>query len=214
MTATDTPPAAEALCLSEAAGWPLRPLLDTCGLTASALARRVGVSATVVKVAARDGLSDHQADRWAIRIGSHPLLVWGWAWIDQADRAAGRPVYVRLAAAIRDQIVRGDLAPGDRLPSVHELAERWGVGTRTVLAAVKELRADGVLTVGGPRGGARVAATIGAGPAGCAACGLAIELGDEHYPHRPFCTLAARGWCDCDQATHPECCPSCAAGAS
>jgi hypothetical protein len=196
--------------LVEGPGWPLQPLLDACGLTPTALARRVGTSGQSVAAAARHGLTDLQADRWAIGIGSHPLLVWGWAWIDHADHAPGRPAYVRLAAELRDQIARGDYRPGDRLPTVATLAERWQVGTKTVTAAIAELRAEGHITTS-PRGPI-VAITIDTAPAGCAVCGQEIASGDEHYPHHPRCGLAARGWCDCDHAAHPECCPTCAAG--
>jgi Bacterial regulatory proteins, gntR family len=198
-------------------GWPLRPLLDASGLTATELARRLGVAGGAVTTAARRGLSDRQADEWAIRPGLHPLLAWGWSWIDDADQALGRPTYVRLAAALRDQIERGELRPGDPLPTGRTLAARWGIGTSAVTKALDELRAEGLIT-GGARGHASfVAATLTTGPAGCAgcaACGRGIELGDEHYPHRPACTLATRGWCDCDDQTHPECCPECAGGAA
>jgi Bacterial regulatory proteins, gntR family len=195
-------------------GWPLAPLLGACGLSASALARRLGVGGAVVSAAARRGLTDRQADEWAIRLGFHPMLVWGWAWIDDADHALGRPAWVRVAGALRHQIARGDLVPGDPLPGIQALAARWGVAARGVTRALDELRAEGLLTSRGPGRPSVVAASLVAGAAGCVACGQPIELGEEHYPHRPACTLAARGWCDCGDQAHPECCPTCAAGGS
>jgi hypothetical protein len=187
--------------------------LDACGLSASALARQLGVTGAPISTAARRGLSDAKADEWAIRLGLHPMLVWGWAWIDDADHALGRPSWVRLAAALRDQIERGDLAPGDPLPNAKTLTQRWGTSDRAVAQALDELRAEGLLTSRGPGRPSVVAATLVAGAAGCVACGRPIELVDEHYPHRPQCALAAWGWCDCDDHTHPECCPTCAGGA-
>jgi len=52
--------------------------------THSALARAIGIQTTIVDRAAERGLSDAQADRWAVRLGYHPMSVWGWAWIDAA----------------------------------------------------------------------------------------------------------------------------------
>jgi DNA-binding transcriptional regulator YhcF (GntR family) len=194
--------------------WPLQPLLDRTRMSARKLAAELGLDPALVIRAGRHGLSDVQADHWAIGLGSHPVLVWGWDWAELGGQASGA-AHVRLAALLRDQIARGDLRAGDTIPSVGALAARWGVGTKTAALAVAELRADG-LVVGGGRKGCRstVAPTIGRGPACCAACGASIEFGAEHYPHRPHCMLSAHGWCDCDTATHPECCPSCAAGAS
>jgi hypothetical protein len=66
------------------------PLGDLHGLvssryeTHSALARAIGVQTTIVDRAAERGLSDAQADGWAVRLGYHPMSVWGWAWIDAA----------------------------------------------------------------------------------------------------------------------------------
>ena len=125
--------------------WPLQPLLEVSGLSVSSLGRRLGVSGGQIAVVARRGLNDKQADEWAIRLGVHPLTVWGWAWVDDADRAAGRPAYVRVAAALRGQIERGELAPGEPLPGVHELAKRWHVCTSAITRAVDELRAEGLI---------------------------------------------------------------------
>jgi hypothetical protein len=212
VTATDTPDAVIAVAL-DCAGWPLEPLLDASGLTASGLAAELSLPTTTVRRAARRGLSDRQADEWAIRCGLHPLLVWGWAWIDPAASAL-RPAAARLADALRARIARGELAPGQRLPGIHVLAQQSGFGSKTVVRALDELRAEGLVVGGIGRGSpATVASIVPAfqGPA-CVACGRAIEAGDEHYPHRPYCTMAAQGWCDCDQAAHPECCPTCAGG--
>jgi hypothetical protein len=125
--------------------WPLQPLLDAVGLTPGSLSGRLGVGGNQVTLAVRRGLTDKQADEWAIHLGMHPLSVWGWAWVDDADRAAGRPTYVRVAAALRHQIEDGDLQPGDELPGVHVLAERWGVCTLAITTALDELRDEGLI---------------------------------------------------------------------
>jgi len=207
VSATDTTTAPEPV----GAGWPLQPLLDANGLTRAALARRLGVSGSTVMAAGERGLTDFQADEWAIRLGIHPLMVWGWAWIEEAG--AARPAYARVADRLRQRIARGELRPGDRLPGVQSLARQLGAGSRTVVRALDELRAEGLVVGGLGRGHhATVATTLPVGSAECVACGRTIEPGEEHYPHRPHCTMAAHGWCDCDQTTHPECCPTCAAG--
>jgi hypothetical protein len=68
--------------------WPLadlHALVASRYQTHSALARAIGIQTTIVDRAAERGLlSDAQADRWAVRLGYHPMSVWGWAWIDAA----------------------------------------------------------------------------------------------------------------------------------
>jgi hypothetical protein len=213
VTAADTTTDASTAVALDGAGWPLEPLLEAAALTAGRLAGELGLSGTTVRRAARQGLTDRQADEWAIRLGLHPLLVWGWAWIDPAASAL-KPAAGRLADALRARIARGELRPGERLPGVHVLAEQSGFGSKTVVRAFDELRAEGLLVGGIGRGRpATVASTVPApGAATCVSCGRVIEAGDEHYPHRPYCTMAVEGWCDCEAAAHPECCPTCAQG--
>jgi hypothetical protein len=69
---------------SLAARWPLEPLLQLTGFTSGGLADYLGIGRTTVGRAARYGLTDAQADEWAIGCGYHPINVWGWAWIDAA----------------------------------------------------------------------------------------------------------------------------------
>jgi hypothetical protein len=199
---------------ADGSGWPLQPLLDACKLTATAMGRRLGIGGATVSRAARSGLSDHQADEWAIRLGFHPLMVWGWAWIDPTAQARGRPSYVRVAAAVRHAIARGELAPSDPVPSVKTLATRWGVATGSVVQALDELRAEGLITGGGRGRRSLIASPLELGSASCVVCGRPIAIGEEHYPHHPACPMAVQGWCDCDRAAHPECCPTCAGGGS
>lgn len=125
--------------------WPLQPLLDIRRISPASLGHQLGIGSNQIANAIERGLTDKQADEWAIRLGLHPMSVWGWAWVDDADRAAGRPTYVRVAAALRRQIEAGELHPGEALPGVHALAERWGVCSLSVTTALDELRAEGLI---------------------------------------------------------------------
>ncbi|MEW5848425.1 MAG: PLP-dependent aminotransferase family protein [Myxococcota bacterium] len=62
------------------------------------------------------------------------------------DGRADVPVFVQIARAVAEDIRRGRLKPGDRLPGSRTLAERLGVHRNTVLAAYDELHAEGWLT--------------------------------------------------------------------
>lgn len=55
------------------------------------------------------------------------------------------PKYLQIAAHIRDQIVSGDLRPGDELPSERRLAEEWRVARPTASRAVEALRVQGLV---------------------------------------------------------------------
>ncbi|OQA21207.1 MAG: HTH-type transcriptional repressor YtrA [Chloroflexi bacterium ADurb.Bin360] len=55
------------------------------------------------------------------------------------------PLYEQIAAAVRQDILRGELAPGARLPSVREMAQRWRCTPGTVQRAYAELVAQGMI---------------------------------------------------------------------
>jgi DNA-binding GntR family transcriptional regulator len=61
------------------------------------------------------------------------------------DVETGRAPYRRLAEELRREIAEGRLSPGDRLPSVRQLAERHGVASMTVQSALRELQGDGLI---------------------------------------------------------------------
>jgi hypothetical protein len=143
VTATDAPTAPSTGEPSRA-GWPLQPLLDASGLSRSRLAVELGLSGVTLRTASQRGLTDRQADQWAIRLGLHPLSVWGWAWIDSAGATAASAA-ARFADVLRGRIARGELRPGDQLPGVHALARAAGVGTKTAAHALAELRAEGLV---------------------------------------------------------------------
>jgi GntR family transcriptional regulator len=57
------------------------------------------------------------------------------------------PVH-RIAEDLRAEILTGTRAPGDRLPSNHELAERYGTSRPTVRRAIERLKAEGLVVTG------------------------------------------------------------------
>lgn len=65
----------------------------------------------------------------------------------------GRPFHERIAADLRDEIMSGDLPPGDKVPSTQQLKDRFGASNATVQKALQALKAEG-LVVG--RAGAAV----------------------------------------------------------
>src|SRR5258705_10416132 len=79
----------------------------------------------------------------------------------EVPRVPGAPwLYRKGAEDIKAAIAAGGYAAGARLPSEHELAERYSVSRGTVRQAFAALRADGVIAsrrgarrvvVGGPR---------------------------------------------------------------
>ena len=62
------------------------------------------------------------------------------------------PVFVRIAKAITDDIRRGRLRAGDALPGSRPLASSLGVHRNTVLAAYRELAAEGWITTAEAKG--------------------------------------------------------------
>jgi DNA-binding transcriptional regulator YhcF (GntR family) len=53
------------------------------------------------------------------------------------------PPYARIAADIRARIDRGELKPGDRVPSTRRIVAEWGVAMATASKALATLRQDG-----------------------------------------------------------------------
>ncbi|HEU5029991.1 MAG TPA: GntR family transcriptional regulator [Spirillospora sp.] len=53
------------------------------------------------------------------------------------------PRYIEIARALQKRIESGELLPGDRLPTEHELAGEWNVSPNTAKQAMKELRRSG-----------------------------------------------------------------------
>jgi GntR family transcriptional regulator len=61
------------------------------------------------------------------------------------SRASQRPAYLQIADALREQMRDGTYPPGAKLPSESELRQHWGVASKTVRAALDQLRAEGLV---------------------------------------------------------------------
>jgi molybdate-binding protein/DNA-binding transcriptional regulator YhcF (GntR family) len=70
---------------------------------------------------------------------------------------AGAPIYTQIVAQITAARDRGDLAPGERLPPVRELAAQLSVNRNTIAHAYRLLRQAGVIEGHGGQG-SRIAA--------------------------------------------------------
>lgn len=62
------------------------------------------------------------------------------------------PASLQVAAAIRDEIAAGALIPGDKLPSIRKLAERFNVAPMTAQNAMEVLRHEGLVYTSPGRG--------------------------------------------------------------
>ena len=58
------------------------------------------------------------------------------------------PLSLRIADDIRMQIERGDLVPGDSLPTLAELCQRWNCSMSAARGAIALLKAQGLITAG------------------------------------------------------------------
>ena len=74
------------------------------------------------------------------------------------DYRDARPIYTQIADNIRAQIASGILQPGDKLPSVREMATQLSINPNTIQRAYRELEQTGCIqTIPGK---------------GCFACGV------------------------------------------
>lgn len=103
------------------------------------------------------------------------------------DRSPGRtseppvPAYDRLAARIRDQILSGELSPGDQLPTESELSALHQVGRSTARESLRALAGQGLLTIKrGVAGGTFVAVPSPEQISGSLRTGLALLTESSH----------------------------------
>ncbi len=68
------------------------------------------------------------------------------------NKSAEEPIYRQVMRGIQEQITRGALQPGDRLPPSRDLADALGISRISVVNAYAELRAAGVLSAHPGRG--------------------------------------------------------------
>ena len=81
-----------------------------------------------------------------------PCMRREWRFDLDIDRASTLPPFLQIARALTDEIRRGRLRPGDRLPGSRALAGAARVHRNTILAAYDELVAEGWLETARGRG--------------------------------------------------------------
>ncbi|SDT69934.1 GntR family transcriptional regulator, phosphonate transport system regulatory protein/GntR family transcriptional regulator, trehalose operon transcriptional repressor [Streptomyces sp. TLI_053] len=69
--------------------------------------------------------------------------------------------YMRIVAELTEEIRAGKYAPGERIPSEHELCARFGVARETARRAVAALRDRGLIETEWGRGSRVVAPPAG-----------------------------------------------------
>jgi len=60
------------------------------------------------------------------------------------DMAAG-PIFEQIGKNVREQLARGDLQPGEKLPSARDLAETLSVNPNTIVHAYAQLEGQGII---------------------------------------------------------------------
>ena len=61
------------------------------------------------------------------------------------DYRDAKPIYIQIIDNIRSQIAAGILQPGDKLPSVRELATQLSINPNTIQRAYREMEANGMI---------------------------------------------------------------------
>jgi len=96
------------------------------------------------------------------------------------DPTAAAPLSTQLRDALAARIGRGSLLPGERLPSVRDLARGLALAPNTVAKAYRDLEANGYLSTRG-RHGTFVAEALPAGPSDP---DVALERAADAYVRR------------------------------
>lgn len=66
------------------------------------------------------------------------------------DYRDNRPIYAQIIGRIKEQISAGALEPGEKLPSVRELAAELAINPNTIARSYRQLEMDGwIVTVPG-----------------------------------------------------------------
>lgn len=83
----------------------------------------------------------------------------------EVDPHSPVPPYEQLRQQVTALVLGGSLAPGDRLPSIRQLANDLGLAGGTVARAYRELESDGVVATRGRHGTTVEGPPRGPGPA-------------------------------------------------
>ena len=63
----------------------------------------------------------------------------------RVDPLSSEPIFRQVVYQVKAAVARGELVPGDRLPSVRELARELAINPNTVARAYTELEAQGAI---------------------------------------------------------------------
>ncbi|QKW23460.1 TetR/AcrR family transcriptional regulator C-terminal domain-containing protein [Kitasatospora sp. NA04385] len=88
--------------------------------------------------------------------------------------------YEQIAAELRGRIERGELRPGDRVPSTREITRRWNVAMATATKVLTELRGRGLV-----RAVPGVGTVVAGSPAPSPEPGRAPRAAGRQVPRRP-----------------------------
>lgn len=61
------------------------------------------------------------------------------------DFEASKPIYIQITEKIFQAIIRGEINPGEKLPSVREMAVQSGVNPNTIQRAYAEMERMGIV---------------------------------------------------------------------
>jgi DNA-binding GntR family transcriptional regulator len=66
---------------------------------------------------------------------------------EEVDRESPVAAYLQIAGFLRGRIERGEYRPGQRLPSIADLVQTYGVARLTANKALRKLVADGLAEI-------------------------------------------------------------------
>lgn len=64
---------------------------------------------------------------------------------DMIDKSSVIPIYYQLFKLLEEQIRRGDLKPGEAIPTEHEISSHFEISRMTVRRAIAELVSAGMV---------------------------------------------------------------------
>lgn len=121
-------------------------LQEEKGIAATVLVD-LGVTLTRVRVTLVTGEDPDAGTVSASRTGRR-----GPAFRIELDDNSDRSIYEQIVARVQEEVATGELAPGERLPAVRQLADQLDIAPGTVARAYGELERIGVVVTEGARG--------------------------------------------------------------